>query len=209
MAAYLTERQLEILEFIKSHVDRRGVAPTHREICERFGYRSYGTAHKHLKLLEQKGYLERHWNQKRGLVLTEQATAAPGGGGAEAGELPFDGRIAAGRPIEAVANDERVPVPGHLLHGPAGEHFVLEVQGDSMIDEGIHDGDLVVVLRREEARRGEMVVALVEDEATLKRFYPEGEKVRLQPSHPEMEPIWVPAASLRIQGIVVGLMRRF
>lgn len=205
MARFLTERQREILEFIRATLRDRGVSPTHREICERFGYSSYGTAHKHLKLLEQKGYLRRHWNQKRGVELTEpEPTETPAGR-----ELPFLGIIAAGRPIEAVSGDESVQVPPHLLHGRNGDHYVLRVQGDSMIDEGIHDGDLVVVKRREEALSGEMVVALVGDEVTLKRFYPEGDRIRLQPSNPNMEPIWVAADQVRVQGIVVGLMRRF
>jgi repressor LexA len=197
----LTTRQREILDFIRASIRRDGVAPTHREICRRFGYSSYGTAHKHLKLLEKKGYLRRHWNQKRGLELVEETGSA--------GEVPFFGIIAAGRPIEAVANEERVAVPQHLLTSAAGDHFVLKVAGDSMIEEGIHDGDLVVVLRREEARPGEMVVALVQDEVTLKRYYPEGENIRLQPANRFMSPLLVPAADVRVQGIVVGLMRRF
>ena len=206
MARFLTERQKEILEFIRETVESRGVSPTHREICERFGYSSYGTAHKHLKLLEQKGYLKRHWNQKRGVELTQGETAPAAATGEQ---LPFLGIIAAGRPIEAVAGDDRVQVPPHLLHGRDGEHYVLRVQGDSMIDEGIHDGDLVVVKRRDEAHNGEMVVALVSDEVTLKRFYPEGDRVRLQPSNPAMGPIFVRADRVRVQGIVVGLMRKF
>ncbi len=209
MARFLTERQREILDFIRQSLRDRGVSPTHREICDRFGYSSYGTAHKHLKLLEQKGYLRRHWNQKRGVELTDER---PPPGVPVSGtdrELPFLGIIAAGRPIEALPGDDRVQVPPHLLHGRNGDHYVLRVQGDSMIDEGIHDGDLVVVKRREEALAGEMVVALVADEVTLKRFYPEGDEVRLQPSNPQMEPIRVPADQVRVQGIVVGLMRRF
>ena len=221
MARFLTERQREILDFIRESLKQRGVSPTHREICDRFGYSSYGTAHKHLKLLEQKGYLRRHWNQKRGVELTDEAAAEAGPGSARARsgagmevagtdrELPFLGIIAAGRPIEALPGNDSVQVPPHLLHGRNGDHYVLRVQGDSMIDEGIHDGDLVVVKRREEAQAGEMVVALVADEVTLKRFYPEGDEVRLQPSNPQMDPIWVPADQVRVQGIVVGLMRRF
>lgn len=205
MARFLTERQQEILDFIRESLDKRGLSPTHREICDRFGYSSYGTAHKHLKLLEQKGYLRRHWNQKRGVELTEDASPpAP-----SEKELPFLGIIAAGRPIEAVSGNDSVHVPPHLLHGRNGDHYVLKVQGDSMIDEGVHDGDLVVVMRREEALAGEMVVALVGDEVTLKRFYPEGERIRLQPSNPTMEPIFVAADQVRVQGIVVGLMRKF
>lgn len=203
-ARYLTERQKAILEFIEDFQRRKGIAPTHREICERFGYSSYGTVYKHLKLLEQKGYLTRDWNQKRGIQLVNARS-----GSETPPELPFLGRIAAGRPIEALAGSERLEVPTHLLSRRLGEHFVLQVVGDSMIAEGIHDGDLVVVLRREKAEAGDMVVALVNDEATLKRFYPEGEQVRLQPSNPAMEPILVSARDLVIQGVVVGLMRKY
>jgi len=206
--AYLTERQKQILDFILEFQAERGVAPTHREICERFGYSSYGTVYKHLKLLQEKGYLRREWNQKRGIEVVDKAL--PGQTSAAA-ELPFYGRIAAGRPIEAVAGDESLSVPQHLLgrKGNGDAHYVLEVVGESMIEEGIHEGDLVVVQRRELASPGEMVVALLGDEATLKRFYPEGPTVRLQPANRRMEPIRVPAAEVRVQGIVVGLMRRF
>jgi repressor LexA len=204
---YLTERQKEILEFIQEYRRERGIAPTHREICEKFGFSSYGTAYKHLKLLQEKGFLRRDWNQKRGIELLR---AIPGGeGGTTERDLPFFGRIAAGRPIEALAGSERVAVPGHLLSGKPGDHYVLRVVGDSMIEEGIHDGDFVIVLRRDVAEPGEMVVALVGDDATLKRFFPEGKMVRLQPAHPTMEPIRVPANTVRVQGVVVGLMRKF
>jgi len=206
MAKYLTERQKQILDFIRENVRLRGVSPTHREICERFGYSSYGTVNKHLRLLEEKGFLHRHWNQKRGVELTE----AEGAGAGTMRQLPFLGLIAAGQPIEAVADQDRVDVPQHLLaSGANGNHFVLKVRGDSMIEEGIHDGDLVVVQRRDAATAGEMVVALIGSDATLKRFYPEGREIRLQPANHTMQPIRVPADDVRIQGIVVGLMRRF
>lgn len=205
----MTERQKQILDFIGETIAGQGVAPTHREICRHFGYSSYGTVNKHLKLLEKKGFLRRHWNQKRGVELTGPTTAAKGPGlGVE--DLPFLGLIAAGHPIEAVADQDQVQVPHHLLAARTGnDHFVLKVRGDSMIDEGIHDGDLVVVQRKETAIPGEMVVALVGEDATLKRFYPEGAVVRLQPANHTMSPIHVPAGDVRIQGIVVGLMRRF
>jgi repressor LexA len=206
MSGYLTERQKEILDFIQTFRDQHGYAPTHREICERFGFSSYGTAYKHLKLLGEKGYLRRDRHQRRGLEVTPAAHPADG---AAAGDLPFLGRIAAGRPIEAVAGSESIPVPAMLRGEPPREHYVLRVTGDSMIDEGIHDGDWVVVERRERAEAGEMVVALVGDEVTLKRFFPEGEVVRLQPANATMAPFRVPAADLRVQGIVVGLMRRY
>ncbi|MDH3403074.1 MAG: transcriptional repressor LexA [Acidobacteriota bacterium] len=207
MENFLTRRQKEILEFLAAFKRREGVSPTHREICDRFGFSSYGTAHKHLKLLERKGYVRRHDHQKRGLELSLRATRFLEA--AEEPDLPFFGRIAAGRPIEAVAGDERVPVPRQLLGGPVDQHYVLRVAGDSMIDEGIHDGDFVVVRQRSEAAVGDMVVALVGDEATLKRYFPEGDRVRLQPSAAHVQPIWVAARDLRVQGVVVGLMRRY
>lgn len=207
--SYLTERQKEILEFLGDFQRRQGIAPTLREICQHFGFSSYGTVYKHLKLLAHKGFLRREWNQKRGLELLRGPGAPGPATGPAAPELPFHGRIAAGRPIEAVESGETLQVPGHLLGPRAGEHYVLRVVGDSMIEEGIQDGDLVVVLRRDHADAGEMVVALVASEATLKRFYPEGELVRLQPANPAMQPLRVPARDVRVQGVVVGLMRRF
>ena len=211
MASYLTARQKEILEFIHAFRREKGVAPTHREICERFGFSSYGTAYKHLKLLSEKGFLKRDRHQRRGMELLDgegdgALSGVPSGAGRE---LPFLGRIAAGRPIEAVVGDETLIVPAALFGARIDDHFVLQVAGESMIGEGIHDGDWVVVERRERAQQGEMVVALVGDEVTLKRFYPEGAVVRLQPSNPAMDPIRVQAADLRIQGIVVGLMRKY
>jgi repressor LexA len=205
--SYLTERQREILEYIQDFLRIHGIAPTHREICERFGFSSYGTVYKHLRLLQDKGYLRRDWNQKRGMELIR---AIPGGGStASQADLPYYGNIAAGRPIEALAGNERLAVPTHLLSTRTGDHYVLRVVGDSMVDEGIQDGDYVVVLRRERAEPGEMVVALVGDDATLKRFFPEGDTIRLQPANPTMQPIRVPARDVRVQGIVVGLMRKF
>ncbi len=205
---YLTERQKAILDFIGEFRREHGISPTHLEIRKRFGYSSYGTVYKHLKLLEDKGFVERARNQKRGIALVRESVQ-PSEGPPEV-ELPFFGRIAAGKPIEAVAGDETLAVPSHLLAGRgAGDHYVLRVAGDSMIDEGIFDGDYVVVQLRELAAPGEMVVALVGDEATLKQFYPEGKRVRLQPANPNMEPIYVPAKDVKIQGIVVGLMRKF
>jgi repressor LexA len=201
---YLTPRQKDILEFIRSFRREHGYSPTHREICERFGFTSYGTVHKHLKLLESKGFLKRDWNQKRGVELIEAPPTAP-----PSSEVSFLGRIAAGKPIEAVRDEETLAVPPQLLRGPEGEHFVLRVVGDSMIEEGIHDGDLVVVQRRDTATSGEMVVALIDNEATLKRFFPEGQQVRLQPANQAMNPLMLPADKVQVQGVAVGLMRRF
>ncbi|MEO6259342.1 MAG: transcriptional repressor LexA [Thermoanaerobaculia bacterium] len=202
---YLTERQRDILQFIREFQAEHGVTPTHREICDHFGFSSYGTVYKHLSLLEKKGLIRRDWNQKRGVELVdqpkEQATTST------ARELPLFGSIAAGRPIEAVISDETITVPERLTG--RGENYVLKVRGDSMIEDGILDGDFVIIARRERADNGEMVVANVNGEVTLKRFYHEGERVRLQPANSMMSPIYASARDVAVQGIVVGLMRRF
>lgn len=202
----LTRRQKAILDFIRVFREREGISPTHREIRDHFGYRSYGTVHKHLRLLREKGMLERIRYQRRGMLPSRD----PSGGGVESlASLPFLGQIAAGQPIEALPGQDSLPVPDHLLGGPADQHYVLRVAGQSMIDEGIHDGDFVVVRQSAVAETGEMIVALIDGEATLKRFYPEGAEVRLQPANAAMRPIRVAADRLVVQGIVVGLMRKF
>ena len=225
----LTERQKEIVDFIRDYRVRRGISPTQREICETFGYSSFGTVQKHIRLLLEKGVLERDWNKRRSLLVAaeaEQAIDAMGAGaargmqdltGGESGrgggsvEVPLYGAIAAGSPIEVFersAEAEAVTVPDVLTR--KGDNYVLRVKGSSMIDEGIHDGDFVVVNRRETASNGEMVAALVNGEATLKRFYKESDgRIRLQPANEKMSPIFVKDGDVKVQGVVVGLMRRY
>ena len=202
---YVTERQRDILNFIKEFQAERGIAPTHREICDHFGFSSYGTVYKHLSLLEKKGLIRRDWNQKRGVELVEKPETREPAAGVR--ELPLFGYIAAGRPLDVDVSDETIAVPEHLT--TRGENYVLKVRGDSMIDDGILDGDLVIISRREQAYNGEMVVANVNGEVTLKRIYREGERVRLQPANATMSPIFAPARDVAVQGVVVGLMRRF
>jgi repressor LexA len=203
---YLTERQRDILQFIRKFQTEQGVTPTHREICDHFGFSSYGTVYKHLSLLEKKGLIRRDWNQKRGVEIVEdEAPAAPAITAAR--ELPLFGYIAAGRPIEVDRSDETITVPDRLTG--RGDNYVLKVRGDSMIDDGIFDGDFVIINRRERADNGEMVVASVNGEVTLKRFYHEGERVRLQPANSLMTAIYARAREVAVQGVVVGLMRRF
>jgi repressor LexA len=202
---YLTERQRDILNFVKEFQKEQGVTPTHREICDRFGFSSYGTVYKHLSLLEKKGLIRRDWNQKRGLELVEKQEQREPAAGIR--ELPLFGYIAAGRPLDVEVSDETISVPEHLT--ARGENYVLKVRGDSMVDDGILDGDLVIISRREQAYNGEMVVANVNGEVTLKRIYREGERVRLQPANATMSPIYAQARDVAVQGVVVGLMRRF
>jgi len=205
---YLTERQRDILNFIRDFQKDRGIAPTHREICDHFGFSSYGTVYKHLSLLEKKGLIRRDWNQKRGVELVEKPEASrESAPSSNVRELPLFGYIAAGRPLEVDISDETIAVPQHLT--TRGENYVLKVRGDSMVEDGIFDGDLVIIVRRLEALNGEMVVANVNGEVTLKRLYREGERVRLQPANSMMHPIYAYARDVAVQGVVVGLMRRF
>ena len=211
---YLTERQRDILNFIRDFQKSRGIAPTHREICDHFGFSSYGTVYKHLSLLEKKGLIRRDWNQKRGVELVDQPEKRDSlparqdtGAGAAVRELPLFGYIAAGKPLDVDVSDETIAVPEHLT--TRGENYVLKVRGDSMVDDGILDGDLVIISRRELADNGEMVVANVSGEVTLKRLYREGDRVRLQPANSMMNPIYAAARDVAVQGVVVGLMRRF
>lgn len=202
MAQTLTPKQKEILDFIRAYRQKRGLSPTQREICEEFGYSSFGTLQKHIRLLLEKGALVRDWNKRRSLVLVEEDKPAG------AVEIPLAGRIAAGQPIEPEPEGETVAVPDMLTR--KGQNYVLRVNGSSMIDDGIHDGDFVVVNRREKASNGEMVAALLNGEATLKRFYREADgRIRLQPANERMSPIWVAEGDLKVQGVVVGLMRKY
>lgn len=202
MALTLTPRQKEIADFIRRYRSKNGVSPTQREICEEFGYSSFGTLQKHIRLLLEKGVLVRDWNKRRSLALAEEDRPAG------AVEIPLAGRIAAGQPIDVEPEGESVAVPEALTR--KGQNYVLRVSGHSMVDDGIHDGDFVVVNRREKAANGEMVAALVNGEATLKRIYNEGDgRIRLQPANDRMAPIYAAEGDVKVQGVVVGLMRKY
>ena len=199
----LTRRQREIYDFICKFVEENGFSPSLEEIGARFDLASVATVHKHVQHLVAKGMLRKAWNRSRSLEPVPEA-------GDETPEVPILGAVAAGRPIEAIEQaGETVRVPNAML-GRSTETFALRVRGDSMIEDRICDGDLVIVERREEARNGETVVALVRgDEATLKRFYRRGGVVRLVPANSEMAPIELPAAEVQIRGVVRGLIRTF
>ncbi len=202
MVTTLTERQKEIVDFIRRYREARGISPTQREICEEFGFSSFGTLQKHIRLLLEKGVLARDWNKRRSLVVAGEERRP------HAVEVPLYGRIAAGRPIEVLPGDESVTVPDLLTR--KGENFVLRVTGLSMIEDGVEDGDFIVVNRRRKADSGEMVVAVIAGEATLKRYYREGDgRVRLQPANDQMAPLYFREDEVDVQGVVVGLMRRF
>ena len=200
---YLTRRQKEILDYLERHIERKGFAPTIEEIGGHFGLSSLATVHKHLRNLQQKGLIRRTWNRSRALELIP--VNATGG----TVEVPLLGLVAAGAPIEAIPTSETIGVPWDMVG--KRETYVLKVKGDSMIDEQIRDGDYVVVENRRLARDGEMVIALIDgDSVTLKKLFREsGGRVRLQPANSSMKPIFVGEADLKIQGVVIGVLRKY
>jgi repressor LexA len=200
----LTKRQRQILDYVESFIEAYGYSPSFEEIAEHFGYSSLATVHEHLSNLEQKGFLRKNYNKSRSLevVRAEMGTLAV--------ELPLLGSVAAGLPIEALRdNEDTVAVPHDMV--PKGDNYVLRVKGNSMVDEQIRDGDYIIVNSRVTADNGEMVVALVGGEsATVKKFYRERDgRIRLQPANPTMQPMYFQPAEVQIQGIVVGVIRKY
>lgn len=200
----LTQKQIEILLYIKSEVQRQGYPPAVRDICKGVNLKSTSTVHSHLEKLEAKGYIRKDPTKPRAIeildknddfLLASKKTV----------DVPILGKVTAGTPILAVENiEDTYPVPLELVEGY--DVFMLKIQGESMIDAGILDGDLVLVKEQKSALNGDIVVALLEDEATVKRFFKEKDKIRLQPENQFMEPIF--STDVSILGKVIGLYRR-
>ena len=205
----LTKRQKEVLDYLVSFLNKRGYSPSFEEIARGLKLTSLATVHKHLSTLEKKGFIRRGYNQSRSIEVTqlpkpvrEQVIER------HSASLPLMGRIAAGRPLEAIEDRESISL-GDFTRG---QHtFVLQVKGDSMQDDHILDGDYVVIEQTQVANQGEIVVALVaNEEATLKRFYREAAgKIRLQPANSQMSPVVVPASEVKVQGRVIGVLRKY
>ena len=197
-----TPRQKQILDFVTRSIDRRGFAPSIQEICDHFDLASTATVHKHLKNLAARGLLTRESHRSRALEV-------PGVSATEGVEIPLLGRVAAGVPIEAISNPDTISIPSDWLG--RGERFALRVRGDSMIDAHIEDGDIVVVEKKETARDGDTVIALVDDsEATVKVYRAQADgTVRLEPRNESLKPMVFEAGRVRIQGLVVGVLRRY
>jgi len=201
--ATLTKRQKQLQDYLNNYIGQFGYAPTLQEIGNFFGLSSLATIHKHLKNLEAKGVIKRKWNHSRALEMVDSTVHG------SARELPMLGYVAAGTPIEAPQeNDTSITVPDEFIKRQ--NTFCLRVRGESMIEEGIRDGDYIIVEGRETANDGETVVALVNGEATVKKFYrePDG-RIRLEPANITMQPIYAAEEDLRVRGVVVGLMRHY
>jgi repressor LexA len=222
MTEPLTERQEKILSFIKKSILEQGYPPTIREIGEFFGIRSTNGVNDHLKALERKGYLLRGELKSRALSVIDggkaRTTSFPKkrelsvAGGGEVAEIPVVGKVAAGAPILAQENiTDHVRIDSMLLGDSGKRIFALRVAGDSMIGDGIFDNDYIFVRKQLQAENGEIVVVMIEDEATVKRYYPEGDRIRFQPSNPRLKPIYVNRDDFRetqIIGVVVGVYRK-
>lgn len=202
----LYKRQRAVLQYVSQYMQKHGYAPTIHEICDAIGVSSPATVHEHLQKLEKLGMLKRDWRRMRGMEIINQK-AAGWLEGITAVEVPLFGYIAAGRPIEAIANpSEFIKVPEDLVGKK--RTYVLQVKGDSMVEAGILDGDYVVVEEQNTANNGDVVVALLNDTfATLKRFFKEPDHVRLEPANSAMNPII--AKDVQIQGRVIGVIRKY
>jgi len=198
----LNENQVRILYFIKDQIRQKGYPPSVREICKGVNLSSTSTVHRHLERLETKGYIRRDPTKPRAIeILDEDNSYKP----RKTVDIPIIGKVTAGEPVLAVENiEDTFPVPIELAE--RGPLFMLRVQGDSMIEAGIFDGDYVIVKQQNDAINGDVVIALIENEATIKRFYKEKNYIRLQPENQSMEPIIV--KDVKILGKVIGLYRK-
>ena len=201
---YLTKVQKEIFDYIEDFIRAKGYAPSMEEIARHFRYTSLATVHKHLTHLQEKKLIRRKPNSSRSIELIPVESDQQGW------EVPLLGFVAAGKPIEAIQMNEVISVPPDMI-ARKGKTYVLQVRGNSMIGEQIRDGDYVIVEDRQTAENGEVVIALIDkDETTLKKFYREKNgSVRLQPANPEMKPLSIASERIKIQGIVIGILRKF
>lgn len=233
----LSPKEKFVLEYLEQYIGSKGVSPSFQEIKDNFGFASYNSVQRYLKQLQEKGYVHvPGGNQKRAISVIQNADAAKlalqhelsrkkntnavpnppplRDGREEVVQLPLLGRVAAGAPLEEFTHDERVTVPSDMVKAP-GRSYTLKVKGQSMIDDGIFDGDILIVQEQESAKNGDIAIADINNEATVKRFYlHSGPKmatpqVELRPSNPDMESMWFSPAEVKVRGIVVGLLRKF
>lgn len=212
----LTKKQHEVLQFIKNYTSEHGYSPTQREIKDAFGLKSYGSVQRYLKYLKEAGHLEQDWNSKRGLTIIEESSTTDSASGISLNplpselELPLLGDVAAGNPIEALENPtETVSIP-HSMVKPGARHFALRVKGESMIEDGILDGDIAIIRQQDNASMGQTVVAVIDGDATLKKFFKKKASIELHPANHTMQPIIVgPENHFNVAGVLVGLFRSY
>lgn len=197
---FLTKRQKEIFDYLRGYISRHGYAPTFDEIAASFGFTSKGTVYKHVRALKEKGVIRHEWNRARSIEVQPQELSP--------NSLEVLGTVAAGKPIEAISDPDAMDVPATFLR--RGKHYVLKVSGNSMIEEHIRDGDYVIVQEKVEASDSQTVVALIDDhEATIKKMYRRNGKIELRPANEKLETMTYDANRVRIQGVVVGVIRKY
>lgn len=221
----LTQKERSVLEFIEKELKETGISPSYQEICDHFGFASFNSVQNYLKQLTQKGYVETSQNQKRAINVLHSAQdfqknleqrLGPSENHQQTTAIPFLGRVAAGAPIERFEDNEFIHVPSEFvkLHG---QYFALKVEGDSMIDEGIFDGDYLVILSQKNAKDGDLVVASIEQESTVKRFFHKKnptstsheKQIELRPANPRLKSMWYHPQNVEIKGLVKALFRKY
>lgn len=201
----LTKKQKQVYDYIVSYIDRYGVSPTQLEIKENFNFKSLGSVQDYVKYLKNLGYLHNDPNAVRGLMPLEYDDPVPR---IDLSQIPLYGQVAAGKPIEALDSNDSIEVPKTML--VAGQdHFALTVNGQSMIEDGILSGDIIVIKKQQHANNGETVVATINNEATVKRYFKKHTTIELHPANSSMKPILVKNGDFQIKGILVGLLRKY
>lgn len=201
----LTKKQKQVFDYICSYIDENGYSPTQMEIKEFFGFKSLGSVQDYIRYLKNAGCIENDINSVRGLTpnLPDQKPQNV----INHLDIPMHGKVAAGNPIEAIEGTETISVPSHMIG--RGSHYALTISGCSMIEDGILDGDVIIVKEQSSAQNGDTVVALIDNEATVKRFYKKKSQIELHPANSSMKPIVVTNGDLKIRGILVGLIRAY
>lgn len=199
----LTKKQKQVFDFICDYIDTEGYSPTQIEIKEHFGFKSLGSVQDYIRYLKSAGYLQSDANSVRGLTPVNDNSNQD----VSSIDIPLHGNVAAGNPIEAIEGTEMITVPASMI--AQGNHFALNVKGESMIEDGIFDGDIIIVKERNTASNGETIVATVDNEATVKRYYKKSNCIELHPANSSMKPIIVKDGDFQIKGILVGLYRSY
>lgn len=198
----LTKKQKQVFDYICEYLDSNGYSPTQMEIKDHFNFKSLGSVQDYIRYLKNSGHLQNDPNSVRGLK------PVPEDSGSESTlDIPLHGKVAAGNPIEAIEGTETVSIPASMIG--AGSHFALTVNGESMIEDGILDGDLIIIKEKNHANNGETIVATINDEATVKRYYKKSKQIELHPANSSMSPIIVNDGDFQIKGILVGLYRSY
>lgn len=200
----LTKKQKQVYDYIVQYIEENSISPTQAEIQSHFGFKSLGSVQDYIKYLKNSGYLENDSNSVRGLTPINPNAL---GSSQDVIDIPLHGKVAAGNPIEAIEGTESIAVPSSMIG--FGNHYALTISGESMIEDGILDGDLIVVKEQQTAKNGDTVVAVIDDEATVKRFYKKPKQIELHPANSSMKPIIVQDGNFQIKGILVGLIRAY